>query len=52
MSDVLNEAMPDLSTHLLEADERSIRMSLSLNSLTTAQKVALGLNEGLSLDYR
>ena len=50
--DVLNEAMPDLSQDLLSADERSIHMCLPLGSLSTSQKAALGLQEGLLLDYR
>ena len=50
--DVLNEAVPDMSSQLLGADERSIHMSLSLEFLTTEQKAALGLIEALSLDYK
>ncbi|KAK9842848.1 hypothetical protein WJX74_003337 [Apatococcus lobatus] len=50
--DVLNEAMPDLSQDLLSADERSVIMCLPLGSLSRSQKAALGLQQGLLLEYR
>ena len=51
-ADVLNEAIPDLSIDLLSADERSIHMRLPLGKLTPAQAVAIGVHQGLTLDYR